>query len=58
MRLLRTENATAQFTRLFEGHYRDIAGYVSRRVPTADVADVVAQVFTVAWRRFSAVLSV
>jgi RNA polymerase sigma-70 factor (ECF subfamily) len=57
MRLRRTENATAQFTRFFESHYRDIAGYVSRRVPTADVDDVVAQVFTVAWRRFSSVPS-
>jgi RNA polymerase sigma factor (sigma-70 family) len=39
----------------FATHFREITGYVRRRVPTADVDDVVAQVFTVSWRRFAQV---
>lgn len=41
-----------RFRQLYEEHYRSIQAYAVRRVYTpADVADVVAEVFTTAWRR-------
>jgi RNA polymerase sigma factor (sigma-70 family) len=41
-----------RFRQLYQEHYRSIQAYAIRRVDTpADVADVVAEVFTVAWRR-------
>lgn len=41
-----------RFRQLYEEHYRSIQAYAIRRVYTpADVADVVAEVFTTAWRR-------
>lgn len=37
---------------VFYGHYRPfVEAFVVRRVPEADVADLVAEVFTIAWRR-------
>ncbi|MGD0554975.1 MAG: RNA polymerase sigma factor [Streptosporangiaceae bacterium] len=41
-----------RFRQLYEEHYRSIQAYAIRRVHTLDdVADVVAEVFTTAWRR-------
>jgi hypothetical protein len=39
------------FEALYTAHYQAIAGYVLRRVPADEADDVIAQVFTVAWRR-------
>jgi RNA polymerase sigma-70 factor (ECF subfamily) len=41
-----------RFEALYTDSYQEICGYVRRRVPLPDADDVVAQVFTVAWRRF------
>ncbi len=43
------------FEALYAAHYQAIAGYVLRRVPADEADDVVAQVFTVAWRRVDSV---
>ena len=43
------------FEALYTAHYQAIAGYVLRRVPADEADDVIAQVFTVAWRRFDSV---
>jgi hypothetical protein len=40
------------FEALYAAHYQAIAGYVLRRVAAHEADDVIAQVFTVAWRRF------
>ena len=45
----------AEFERLYTARYAEIAGYVRRRVAEADADDVIAHVFTVAWRRFEQV---
>jgi RNA polymerase sigma factor (sigma-70 family) len=42
----------AEFERLYTARYAEIAGYVRRRVAEADADDVIAHIFTVAWRRF------
>jgi RNA polymerase sigma-70 factor, ECF subfamily len=43
-----------RFCSLYEEHYRSIQAYAVRRVESADdVADVVAEVFTIAWRRLT-----
>jgi RNA polymerase sigma factor (sigma-70 family) len=43
-----------RFRSLYEEHYRSIQAYAVRRVESADdVADVVAEVFTIAWRRLA-----
>jgi RNA polymerase sigma-70 factor (ECF subfamily) len=41
----------ARFESLYAARYRDIAGYVRRRVADDDADDVIANVFAVAWRR-------
>jgi RNA polymerase sigma-70 factor (ECF subfamily) len=41
-----------RFEALYSAHYQAIAAYVLRRVPPHESDDVIAQVFTVAWRRF------
>ncbi|WP_334627432.1 RNA polymerase sigma factor [Micromonospora sp. CPCC 205539] len=46
-----------QFTELYERHHADVWRYVARRVVGSDVADVVAEVFLVAWRRLADVPS-
>lgn len=43
---------TLRFEALYNAHYRSISGYVHRRVPEHEAADVIAQVFAVTWRRF------
>jgi RNA polymerase sigma-70 factor (ECF subfamily) len=45
------------FESLYNAQYREISGYVRRRVPECDAPDVIAQVFAVAWRRFEHVPS-
>jgi len=50
-------SAAERFEALYTGSYREISGYVRRRVPPDAADDVVAQVFTVAWRRFGQVPS-
>ena len=41
-----------RFRQLYEEHYLHIQAYAVRRVEVqADVADIVAEVFTTAWRR-------
>ena len=43
-----------RFRLLYEEHYRSIQAYAVRRVgPADDAADVVAEVFTIAWRRLA-----
>jgi RNA polymerase sigma-70 factor (ECF subfamily) len=48
-------SAAERFGALYTGSYQEITGYVRRRVPPDAADDVVAQVFTVAWRRFGQV---
>lgn len=40
------------FEAFYNAHYQEISGYVRRRVPEQEAADVTGQVFAVAWRRF------
>ena len=49
----RSSRSKDVFEELFHSNIRDITGYVARRVPTDGVDEVVAQVFTTAWRRFA-----
>jgi RNA polymerase sigma-70 factor, ECF subfamily len=43
-----------RFRLLYEEHYRSIQAYAVRRIgPGDDVADVAAEVFTIAWRRLA-----
>jgi RNA polymerase sigma-70 factor, ECF subfamily len=51
------DNAVGELTfeALYAAHYQAIAGYVMRRVAAGEADDVIAQVFTVAWRRFGQV---
>lgn len=44
-----------RFEAFYTAHYQAIAGYVRRRVAPHEADDVIAQVFTVAWRRFGEV---
>ncbi len=46
------EPGPAGFESFYAAHYRQIAGYVRRRVPGPEAEDVIAHVFQVAWRRF------
>jgi len=46
-----TADRAARFERLYATVFPDIAGYVRRRCGGAESDDVLAQVFTVAWRR-------
>lgn len=42
---------TQRFTSLYETHYGHVARFVLRRAPDLDTGDIVASVFTTAWRR-------
>ncbi len=44
-----------RFTELYERHHGDVWRYVTRRIVGAEVGDVVAEVFLVAWRRLNEV---
>lgn len=46
-----TESPEARFEVLYADHYRRVLGYVLRRAPVDVAADVVAEIFLVAWRR-------
>ena len=43
------------FEAFYNAHYQEISGYVRRRVLEQGAADVIAQVFVIAWRRFEQV---
>src|SRR5689334_22322490 len=49
----REDERRARFRALYEENYDRILGYALRRVPHADALDVVAETFTVAWRRLA-----
>lgn len=49
------QSADALFDDLYRTHYRHIYGYCARRVQADRIEDVVAEVFTVAWRRIDTV---
>jgi RNA polymerase sigma-70 factor (ECF subfamily) len=51
----RSEVRERAFEALYAAHYQAIVGYVLRRVPADETHDVIAQVFTVAWRRLDSV---
>jgi RNA polymerase sigma factor (sigma-70 family) len=40
-----------RFHDFYNEHFRDVSGFVRRRVSASDSPDLIAQVFTVAWRR-------
>lgn len=42
----------AKFEALYNAHFADIARYASRRCDRVSAIDVVAEAFTIAWRRF------
>jgi len=44
-----------RFARLFASAYGPVWAYARRRVPAADVDDIVSEVFTVAWRRLESI---
>jgi RNA polymerase sigma-70 factor (ECF subfamily) len=48
---MRPHDLEAEFTRLFEEHYRAVRAYALRRVPAETAGDVVQETFLVAWRR-------
>jgi len=50
---VREDERCARFRALYEANYDRILGYALRRVPHADALDVVAETFTVAWRRLA-----
>lgn len=54
--MVRAGNAdrrTEAFREVYEQHYRTVLGYCARRIPRgSDPADVTAETFTTAWRRF------
>ncbi|HXP20098.1 MAG TPA: RNA polymerase sigma factor [Streptosporangiaceae bacterium] len=49
------DERSAEFEAFYTACYAEIAGYVRRRVQADEADDVVAGVFTVAWRRFDRV---
>jgi RNA polymerase sigma factor (sigma-70 family) len=44
--------ANERFHDFYQERFRDVSGFVRRRVRASDASDVIAQVFSVAWRRF------
>lgn len=51
----RLDTAETRFEALYAEHYARVLGYVLRRAPATVAADVVADVFLVAWRRLERV---
>lgn len=47
--------AHERYRRMYDSHYGAVLAYCLRRVGSADAQDAVAEVFTVAWRRFGGV---
>ena len=48
-------DARRRFTVIYDAYYHRVLGYVLRRVGRDDAADIVAETFTVAWRRLDRV---
>jgi DNA-directed RNA polymerase specialized sigma24 family protein len=46
------EGRSRKFEDIYTGSYREIAGYVRRRVAPDAADDVIAHIYAVAWRRF------
>jgi RNA polymerase sigma-70 factor (ECF subfamily) len=42
-----------RFERIYDAHYAAVLAYALRRAPRAEADDVVAETFTVAWRRLA-----
>jgi RNA polymerase sigma-70 factor, ECF subfamily len=42
-----------RFERLYTAHYASVLAYALRRAPRAEADDVVAETFTIAWRRLA-----
>ena len=53
--MVRTEDARAAFTALYEAQYAPVLRHALRGVPEHAAGDVVAETFMTAWRRFSEV---
>ena len=51
------DSTSTEFDAFYKRHLPSISTYVRRRVPGEDAEDVVAQVFLVAWRRFTQIPS-
>lgn len=47
-----SEASHSAYRALYEAHYRAVLAYCRRRANSADAQDAVAEVFTIAWRRF------
>jgi RNA polymerase sigma-70 factor (ECF subfamily) len=50
-----TPSPEARFDALYRTHFRAVLSYVRRRETESDVADIVADVFAIAWRRIASV---
>jgi RNA polymerase sigma factor (sigma-70 family) len=50
-----SDRTSARFEVFYRGRYQEIAAYVRRRIADDAADDVIANVFTVAWRRFGEV---
>src|SRR5713226_9190562 len=48
----RSDGDDPRFEPFYKEHFLDVSGYVRRRVPGWEAGDMIAQVFSVAWRRF------
>lgn len=48
-----TPQREAAFRFAFDHHYRHVLAYASRRVGWADAEDITAEVFAIAWRKWS-----
>jgi RNA polymerase sigma factor (sigma-70 family) len=44
--------AEAEFSAVFQRHHRDVERFLARRAPDLPVADLAAEVFLIAWRRW------
>lgn len=49
------DDRTERFRGLFEAHYGPLIAYARRRTVEAEVDDVVAETFSIAWRRLEAI---
>ena len=50
-----TPSPEARFDALYRTHFRAVLSYVRRREAESDVADIVSDVFAIAWRRMDSV---
>jgi RNA polymerase sigma-70 factor, ECF subfamily len=49
--MIESTSREAEFRRIYETYYRQVAAYARRRLEEQDAQDVVADTFLVAWRR-------